>query len=300
MTRISEPELVNGSIDLWFDWFRSGLIAYTGEGSVHSRYDAFAPLIVDPQSATPATDIVEQIRSIHNIQTGPAEAAAVEALRRWSLPADGWRPAALLISVAARLGARGLADAVWGVVARSENLPPDARADLAYVAVQAAWMRYAFNEIASLARLLWEQDLATPSLVAQLALLLTRRDHGGLVEMPRGLATMLPGLMVPPHTGRYVEVIAKAIRQDNGPEDLVKGLSPVDAEPRHVADFRRVLLKLAAPRAAGRIEASAAVIPLFPLQPASDDRIASRLAGLTDPVLDLSFPEPLDGEGTAS
>jgi hypothetical protein len=185
-------------------------------------------------------------------------------------------------------------------VAKSENLPPDARADLAYVAVQAAWMRYAFNEIASLARLLWEQDLATPQLVAQLALLLTRRDHGGLLEMPRSLAVMLPGMMVPPHTGRYVEVVAKAIRQDNGPEDLVKGLSPVDGEPRHVAEFRRILLRLAAPRAADRVETYGTVVPFFRHQPAPDDRVASRLAGLREESLDLPFPERLDEEGANS
>lgn len=247
MTQLSDTDLAEGNIDLWFSWLRTSLMTYTREGSLRSRYRAFAPLVVDPQSGNPASDIVQQIRTVSVERSGVVEAAAIEALRSWSLSSDGWVPAALLISVAARLGGRGVADAIWELLARSGDLPPDARAELAYVAVQAATLRFKFSEIVSLARLLWSEELATPQLVGIFAVLLSRKDNGGLRMMPERLIGMLPALIEPPHEGEYVRAVANALRQTFMLEDLLPGLSPVQDEARLIADFRGVLLSLTVP-----------------------------------------------------
>jgi len=254
VTQLSEKELANGSLQVWYDWLREGLMVFTSDRSLAVRYDAFAPLLVDPNSATPAIDLYQQIRSIDVQEPGVAERAAIEALRTWSLAADGWRPAELLISLAARLGGLGLAEAVWRLIARSGDLPQEARLELAFVAVQAASHRYKETEIYSLADLLWKEELRTPTLLAELALLLARKDHGGLQSMPRKLAEMLPGLMVPPHTGIDSDAIAKALRLHLSPEELRSGLSPVPSEPKDVAHLREILFRRAVPQGGGEVD----------------------------------------------
>jgi len=301
MTQLSDTDLSQGDIDVWFNWLRAGLIAYVSDAPIAIRYQAFAPLVVDPQSGSPASDIVQQIRTVAVQRRGIAESAAIEALRHWSLSSDGWRPAVLLISVAARLGGRGVADAILGLVARSGDLPADARAELAFVAVEAAKLRYKYSEIASLIGLLWAEDLATPQLLATFAVLLSRKDHSGLGAMPATLAKLMPALVEPPHTGDFVRVIAAALRRNFGIEELAAALRPIANEEPRTADFRRVLLELSGARsvesAAGAPERSR-VVPLYRTKEAND-RVIQRLAGLhsfgsSEELSELPFPDPAD------
>jgi hypothetical protein len=247
MTQASETELAQGNIDVWFNWLRAGLMAFVRDDPVPVRFRSFSPFVVDPESSNPASDIVQQIRTVRVERSGVVEAAAVEALRNWSLSSDGWQAGVLLVSVVGRLGGRGVADAVWGLVARSGDLPDDARAELAYVAVEVAKLRYKYSEVVSLTELLWAEELATPQLISSIAVLLSRKDHGGLRMMPNKLAQIMPALVEPPHSGDFVRVISAALRQNYGIEDLTVALRPIYDEDLKAADFRRVLFSLSVP-----------------------------------------------------
>ncbi|MFL4468977.1 hypothetical protein ACERZ8_03495 [Tateyamaria armeniaca] len=287
MNEISAKELAEGDVDLWINWLREGVILYSAEAPTPVRFRAFSPLLVDPDSVNPAGDLVAQIRTIHLANKGVAGAAAVEALRTWSPALDGWQGAVLLLSISARLGGRGVADAGWNLIARSQDLPPDARAELAYVAVEAAKLRYKYTELVSLIELLWSEDLATPQLLAKLALLLARQDNGGLEMLPNRLATIMPALVEPPHSHTFVREIAAALRSNFGVEDLRTSLRPIEGEDEKIAEFRRVLLHLSHP----------GNVLVLNLSPSAKKVAAQRLSGLKN-LTDMSFPEFGDAEDT--
>jgi hypothetical protein len=294
MSHISEKDLSQGNLEFWYAWLREGLIAYTSDDSVPQRYKAFSPLLVDPQSGNPASDLVKQLRTVKLERSGVIDGAVIEVLRYWSLPADGWRPATLLISVAARLGGRGVAQAIRDLIARSGDLPEDVRGELAYVALEAAKIRYKYSEIFSLVELLWTEKLGTPRLVAKIALLMSRVDLGGLRMMPVNLVKMMPTLVQPPNSGDYVRAIATALRNEYGVEDLTVGLLPIKDEAPNIAELRGVMLRLAAPKVDLKPHETSNLY-IFPVPQHAQDRMHDRLAGLDEfadkgDVSSLPFP----------
>lgn len=247
MSAILKSELAAGSVDLWADWLREGLVASGSSQPLHRRIRAFAPLDIDPESPSLAGEIVQQIRNVAADANSAPAAAAIEVLRSWSPSLDGWEGAALLIQIAGRLGGRGLASGIQRLISHSEGLPRQAQDELAFLAIEAAAERFKRSEIAELARRLWQLDLLTPPLAAELAPLVARDDFAGLQGLPRAMVLMLPGITDESRKSEYVDAIASRLRRSYPPEDLYSALIKDQSDEPAQAMFREELLTIIAP-----------------------------------------------------
>lgn len=247
MSRFTPQELANATLEQWSSWLQHGLIAFVRKGSPEQRMQALAPLVVDPESTSPAGEISRQIRTLGVDAAANASAAAVDTLRNWSLATDGWKGAVLLMQIAARLGSRGLHPPVVRLLSLSAALPQAAANEVAYIAVRVAADRFKYSEIFGLAQIMWKTELITPDLAADLAVILTREDFGGLSNLPVTLAKILPALSVPPHDGQYAKKIGAKLRQSFSVDQLMRGLKPKSGDNAEESEFRRVLFRNAAP-----------------------------------------------------
>jgi hypothetical protein len=247
MTSPTKLELATGTIELWADWLRGALIAFTTTVPFHRRARAFAPFDIDPATQSPAGDIVEQIRqAVLESNVAPAK-SAVEVLRSWSIPHDGWEGVAILIQVVMRFGGAGMASAIMRVIGQAERLPPDAQGELAFLAMEAAGERFRRSEISELARQLWRLDLLKPQLAADLAVYLTRDDFAGLQALPRTIVLLLPGITDESCQSAYVDAIAEKLRRTQPPHQLEWSLLRDAADTEVQAIFRGELRKIVAP-----------------------------------------------------
>jgi hypothetical protein len=252
VTLVTKAELAAGSAELWAEWLRSAIRAYTAPVASHRRVRAFAPLDVDPDSSSPAGEIFEQIwKLVLTANSAPAN-AAVEVLRTWDPALDGWRPAALILQLATRLAGRNLYRATLSLLAKSVALPSNAKRELAYLAVLAAGARFRRSEVEELSRALWRMDLMEPELAGALALILARPDFGGLEELPRKVIAFLPGLAAEPQDLRYVQAIAAKLPKEFTSDELVRGLEPTPGDDDMEADLRRMLARITVPWALAR------------------------------------------------
>lgn len=247
MTQFSREDLIAGSSEVWASWLRSAVLAFTAQIPLSRKVGAFAPLYVDPETASPAGEIFNQIRILMTEPSGAPANAAIEVLRSWAPDLDGWRGAALLLQLATRLHARGLYRATMMLLARAVDLPQAPKQDLAYLAARAAAARFRRSEVEDLCRTLWQLDLLDPEIAGDLALIFAREDFGGLVDLPQTIVRAIPGLTADPNEGLYVEAIASSLLVEFPSNELARCLANERQEDNVYAALRRRLAERTVP-----------------------------------------------------
>ena len=261
MTVLSKQDLSTGSAEVWADWLQHALLTYGRIAEVSERMSAFAPLDIDSATQSPAGEIVSQIRRISS-GSEPAM-AALEVLRTWSPPLDGTPGAVLLIQIANRLGARGLAPAILRLLGRAEELPAADQDEIAFLAIEAAADRFKRTEVAELAAMMWRRNLITPARAADFAMLMAQDHLFGLGGLPQALVLLFPNIAGESAEPEYIEAIGNRLLIAYPPETLGYAFGDQDDEKapeRHPPDpggagslerqidrFRKELLRQVAP-----------------------------------------------------
>lgn len=247
MNNPTKPELADADHDAWVDWLFGALRAYTANVPAARRVRAFAPLHIDPESQSPVGEFMREIERLPGQPLAAVGKAAVEVTRLWSPTIDPWRGGALALQIATRAGGRNLFDATKTLLAKSTTLPLAARESLAFLAGKAAEARFLRSEVEQLSRLLWKMELLTPSLLGDLTLLVAREDFNGLEGLPGTLLALAPGIIAPPHDGKYAAAIANRICEHYPIEQIQHGLGPNRDDTEDEAKVRDVLAQLAVP-----------------------------------------------------
>lgn len=250
---VSDPtidDLATGPLDFWTEWLKGAVLAYYGPTTAANRLEAFSPLVVDPQSQSPAGDIADQLRRIGRNAVRVAPKAVSEVLFTWLLGRDKLEGALLLLELGIQLGSLNLYPGFVALLDQAALTSAEARQEISFLTAEAAAHRsLKTSEITGLIQRLGRLDDIPPTTIADLAIAYTGGNPERLELLPGVICEILPHLAESAFGGHLGTAIGRKAQFEFQEMDLHIALGVKSGEDPDVAMFRKTICQAALPGA---------------------------------------------------